>query len=167
VARARVERIWPATIGVHVAEHRAVARWGDAGLVSDAHVVFVPGVLDAEALALPRLSGPAGRQAEVRAAHAALTDALRDGPFAPVALDLNARGEWTARTAQGVELRLGRGRPIDAVAALNGPVRTALEGRLTEVAYVDLHYINGFAVGWRERVVDDRSPAERTEERRE
>ena len=168
VARARVERSWPATIGVHVREHRAIARWGDAGLLSDGNVVFVPGALDADALALPRLAGPDGRQAEVRAAHAALIDALRDGPFVPVALELNARGEWSARTAEGVELRLGRGAPIDAVSALNGPVRTALEGRLTEVAYVDLHYINGFAVGWREHVVvDARSPLDGTEERRE
>ena len=71
-------------------------------------------------------------------------------PFVPSALSENARGEWTAVTATGIELRLGRGAPTDAVARLAGPVRMALTERLQEVAYVDLHYVNGFAVGWRD-----------------
>ena len=89
-----------------------------------------------------------------RKAFIALREKLADTPFVPVALEQNARGAWNARTAEDIELRLGRGAPLDAVARLAGPVRTALEGRLKEVTYVDLHYINGFAVGWRESVGD-------------
>ena len=154
VARARVERAWPATVRVHVQEHRAVARWGESALLSDQDVVFTPPAVPADLAGAPRLSGPAGQQAVVREAYQGLLAQLADTPFVPVALDQNARGEWTARTEQGIELRLGRGAPLDAVARLSGPVRTALEGRLQEVTYVDLHYINGFAVGWREPVDD-------------
>jgi len=150
VARARVERAWPATVRVHVQEHRAVARWGDAALLSDQDVVFTPPAIPEDLAGAPRLAGPAGQQAAVREAYQGLRAQLADTPFAPTALEQNARGEWTARTEQGIELRLGRGAPLDAVARLAGPVRTALEGRLQEVTYVDLHYINGFAVGWRE-----------------
>ena len=154
VARARVERAWPATVRVHVQEHRAVARWGDKALLSDRDVVFTPPFVPADLADAPRLAGPAGQQAVVREAFAGLVDQLRDTPFAPVSLEQNDRGAWTARTEQGIELRLGRGAPLDAVSRLAGPVRTALEGRLQEVTYVDLHYINGFAVGWRESVGD-------------
>jgi cell division protein FtsQ len=150
VARARVERVWPATIHVDVLEHRAVARWDARALLSDQDIVFTPPVIPADLAGVPRLSGPPGQQAAVREAFALLQAQLADTPFAPVALEQNARGEWTARTAEGIELRLGRTAPLDAVPRLAGPVRTALEGRLQEVTYVDLHYINGFAVGWRE-----------------
>lgn len=158
VARARVERAWPDAVRVHVWEHQAVARWGEQALLSGEDVVFQPDTLAAELAVLPRLAGPDGQQAAVRAAFDALRGALADTPFLPVSLTQNARGAWTALTADGIELRLGRGEPTDAVALLAGPVRTALVGRLQEVTYVDLHYINGFAVGWRDRSDDDRSP---------
>jgi cell division protein FtsQ len=155
VARARVERAWPASVQVHVWEHRAIARWGDRGLLSSADVVFEPPSIDADLEALPRLAGPPGQQAVVRAAFDALRAQLADTPLVPAHLHQNARGEWTAITADGIELRLGREAPTAAVARLAGPVRTALEGRLQEVTYVDLHYFNGFAVGWREPLADD------------
>jgi cell division protein FtsQ len=139
---------------VHVQEHRAVARWGERALLSDHDVVFTPPAVPEDLADAPRLAGPDGRQGVVREAYDGLVAQLADTPFAPVELVQNARGEWTARTAEGIELRLGRGAPLEAVARLSGPVRTALEGRLQEVTYVDLHYINGFAVGWRESVGD-------------
>ena len=154
VAHARVERAWPATVRVHVQEHRAVARWGDKALLSDQDVVFTPPAVPPDLAGAPRLAGPDGQQSAVREAYQGLLAQLAETPFAPVAVEQNARGEWTARTEQGIELRLGRGAPLDAVARLAGPIKTALEGRLQEVTYVDLHYINGFAVGWRESVGD-------------
>lgn len=150
VARARVERAWPAAVRVHVWEHAAVARWGGQALLSAEGVVFTPGAIDADLAGLPQLAGPDGQQAAVRGAFEALRAELAGTPFVPARLAQNARGEWTAWTADGLELRLGRGEPTDAVAMLAGPVRSALAGRLQEVTYVDLHYINGFAVGWRE-----------------
>ena len=166
VARARVERAWPAAVRVHVWEHTAVARWGDRALLSDADIVFAPAAIDADLAALPRLVGPDGQQAVVRTAFETLRAQLADTPFVPVRLTQNERGAWTAWNADGLEMRLGRGEPTDAVALLAGPVRSALEGRLQEVTYVDLHYINGFAVGWREPGADAaRSPG--TEVRRE
>lgn len=154
VARARVERAWPAAVRVHVWEHRAVTRWGERSLLSADNVVFAPDSLAPDLEGLPRLAGPDGQQAQVRAAFEALRSQLADTPFAPVQLTQNARGAWTAFTADGLELRLGRGAPTDAVAMLAGPVRSALAGRLQEVTYVDLHYINGFAIGWREPDAD-------------
>lgn len=149
VARARVERSWPAAVRVHLWEHQAYARWGEKALLSTENIVFTPPALDDSLLALPKLAGPAGQQAAVRAAWEGLSQQLAATPFVPKQLVENERGEWLATTADGIELRLGRGTPLDAVARLSGPVRTALEGRLQEVSYVDLHYFNGFAVGWR------------------
>ncbi len=148
VAAARVERAWPATVRVHVQEHTPYARWGAASLLSESGVVFTPLARDLPE-GLPQLTGPDGQQAAVREAFEILNEQLAGTPFVPRSLARDARGEWTAVTADGIELKLGRGAPLETVARLSGPVRVALEGRLQEVAYVDLHYINGFAVGWR------------------
>lgn len=154
VAAARVERAWPDAVRIHVIEHRAWARWGEHALLSDRNVVFTPDALTEALTALPRLDGPERDAVAVRAAFEALRTQLEGTPFVPARLTLNERGEWTAWTAQDIELRLGRGAPTDAVAWLAGPVRTALAGRLQEVTYVDLHYVNGFAVGWRGGAAD-------------
>ena len=154
MARARVERAWPAAVRVRLWEHQPYARWGERSVLSTGNVVFTPPALDDDVLALPRLDGPPGAQAAVRAAWEGLSQQLAPTPFAPAALVENARGEWLATTTDGIELRLGRGAPLEAVARLAGPVRTALEGRLQEVSYVDLHYFNGFAVGWRDERTD-------------
>ena len=167
VARARVERAWPASVRVSLWEHQAYARWGDKSLLSTENVVFTPPALDDELAALPRLSGPKGQEPAVRAAWEVLSQQLAQTPFAPTGLAENERGEWTATTADGIELRLGRGAPLDAVARLSGPVRTALEGRLQEVSYVDLHYFNGFAVGWRDDRGEGAGPTRVAEVRRE
>lgn len=152
VAAARAERVWPGTVRVQVQEHTPYARWNDHALLSVSGAVFTPLAKDLPS-DLPQLSGPDGQQAEVREAFEMLNEQLAGTPFVPQRLARDARGEWTAVTAEGIKLKLGRLAPLETVtrtvATLAGPVRMALETRLQEVAYVDLHYINGFAVGWR------------------
>lgn len=151
VSRARVERVWPGTVRVDIDEHQPYARWGKEALLSQGGVVFTPGGEPPDGL--PLMDGPEGRQQAVRIAFEALRARLAQTPFVPVRLTLSVRGEWLAWTVDGIELRLGRSpdgeAPLAAAATLAGPVRRALEGRLQEVSYVDLHYIHGFAIGWR------------------
>lgn len=153
VSQARVERVWPATVRVDVDEHQPYALWGKQALLSQDGTVFTPALHEIPP-GLPQLDGPAGRQQSVRLAFEALRARLAPTPFVPVRLTLSPRGEWTAWTQDEIELRLGRSpdgeAPLAAAATLAGPVQRALEGRLQEVAYVDLHYIHGFAIGWRD-----------------
>jgi cell division protein FtsQ len=66
------------------------------------------------------------------------------------ALELDARGSWRMELSNGFELRLGReefDRRLRRFARIAAPLLTP---RAPEVAYVDLRYSRGFAVGWRE-----------------
>lgn len=149
VASARVDRVWPAELAVQVREREVFARWGAAEALSTEGVVFaatakeLPGVL-------PRLAGPAGRELEVMEMYRQLADRLTETAFAPTGLALDARGDWTAATTSGVELRLGRGSPLSSVERLKNVVLPALSSRLSQVRRVDLRYANGFAVAWRD-----------------
>jgi cell division protein FtsQ len=150
VARARVARVWPRRIAVRVWEREPVARWGDDGLVDTQGQTYTPPAKDlAEGAAdgLPRLAGPPGRAAEVLAAYRGLGKALAGSDFTPAGLKLDARGAWTLVTTAGLELRLGEDDPVDKAGLILGAVSRTLAGKLGEVAYIDLRYTNGFAVG--------------------
>jgi cell division protein FtsQ len=146
VARARVARIWPDRIVLRVWERQPVARWGEDGLVDAQGHVFTPPAADLSD-SLPRLAGPADRATEVLAAYDSLGKALRGSAFVPAGLKLDARGEWTLLTAAGIELRLGEDEPVDKVGLILGAVSRSLADKLDQVAYIDLRYTNGFAVG--------------------
>lgn len=147
VARARVERVWPDRLRVRVWERQPFALWGNDQLLDVDSRRFKPAPPFPEGL--PHLRGTDGGEAEIAETFRQLSLRLADGPFAIVGLTRDLRGEWTARTAGGLDLRFGRGDPAAALETLLGPARKALEERIADVAYVDLRYSNGFSVGWR------------------
>ncbi|PPE74182.1 hypothetical protein C3942_09110 [Solimonas fluminis] len=148
VARSRVERIWPGTLRVRVWEREPFARWNDGQLLDTESQVFAP---KAEEIPpkLPQLGGIEGHEREVMETYQRLAERLRSSPFVLAALTQDARGEWTARTRDGIELRLGRGTPDEKLDMLLGAVLHKLADELPQVDHIDLRYTNGFAVGWR------------------
>lgn len=146
VERARVDRSWPNAVNVRVWEHKAYARWSDGQVLSHGGTVFRPAEVPA---GLPQLGGPAGQEQRVREVWEALSFALTHTPFELSGLELGARDNWVATTVSGVELRLGRGDPLQRLPVLLGAAQQALEPALARVAHIDLRYANGFSVGWR------------------
>lgn len=151
VGRVRVERVWPATVRLRVWERLPVARWGEDRLLDADGSPFAPDGREVPAQ-LPQLSGEAGNAAVVLAMYRQLAARLDHTAFALAGLNQDARGDWTGRTASGIELRFGRGDPSRALDTLLGPATRALADRMEEIEHVDLRYTNGFSVGWREPV---------------
>lgn len=158
----RVERAWPDGLRVFVTEQVAVARWGESGLLNTRGELFLPDARDVPT-DLPQLQGPGGTESEVARLYLdtyprLLTVGLR---LERVALD--ARGAWNLTLGNGVEVRLGR---QDVAARLERFIRAAspvIATRVGDVAYVDMRYSNGFAIGWgRAGVSGDSSGAKGT-----
>ena len=147
VGHAEIHRSWPAAIVADVQERKPVARWGDSGLLDDEGRAFSPPAADLPA-GLPQLSGPADRVSDVWTAYQKLSATLDGSLFALAGLNLDARGEWTARTRGGITLRLGLDDPAAQGALIVGTVTRSLADRIAQVAYIDLRYPNGFSVGW-------------------
>jgi cell division protein FtsQ len=152
-----VRRRWPAELEIHVIEQEPAARWGDSGLLNTRGELFVR---DARHMPpeLPRLAGPEGSERLVARRYLDARATLAAVGFRLQALELDARGAWRMELSGGIELRLGR---QDFEQRLWRFVRIAaplLTPQVSKVAYVDLRYSRGFAVGWRERQED--SPAE-------
>jgi cell division protein FtsQ len=148
VAHARVSRVWPGRIALRVWERKPYALWGDKGLVDDDGHAFTPPPAELPQ-DLPRLAGPEGREAEVMQDYQEMAQALAGSAFAANGLQLDARGAWTLSTVAGIELRLGGDDPRGKLGLLQGAVLSTIGDKLDQVAYVDLRYSNGFAVGWK------------------
>lgn len=149
VARARAEREWPATVRVLIWEREPVARWSGGVLLDASAARFDPAGREV-ADTLPRLSGPEGSERRVLTMFTQMAAKLEGTPFALSGLRQDARGDWTATTFDGIELRFGRSDPLLSLDMLLGPAARALAMQLVEVEHIDLRYTNGFSVGWRE-----------------
>ena len=149
VARVRVERQWPGAISVRVWEREPYARWNDDSVIDTEAHAFTPHAGEIPT-GLPLLGGNPGHESEVAQTWQRLSPTLQDSALRLIGLSRDARGEWTARTTQGIELRFGQDPPDERLPVLKRVALRSLEGRWEQVQYIDLRYTNGFAVGWRE-----------------
>lgn len=148
VDRASVARSWPRALTVQVVEQTPVARWGDAGLVNLRGEVFVH---DSRHLPpeLPQLTGPEGQQAQMTGRYLAASPRLIEAGMRLTRMVLDERGAWELVLDNGVTLRLGREHVDERFERFMQAAARIVAARASEIAYVDLRYASGFAVGWR------------------
>jgi cell division protein FtsQ len=148
VDHARVQRRWPNSLHVTVVEQIAAARWDESGLLNTRGELFVRQAAHVPA-ELPRLSGPEGTESQVAERYLTTEGRMQEAGMRIAALRLDERGAWEMDLDSGVTVRLGR-RQVDE--RLDRFIRTAsqvIAHRLSDIAYVDMRYSNGFAIGWR------------------
>ncbi len=147
VASAEVHREWPLNVRIEIVERRPVARWAEDALIDERAEVFDPGLPINRSL--PLLHGPEGAEGEILDRFRRFSALLGANSLAVSELRVDARGAWSLIVRDGPQLRLGAEfldlRMKRALLAL----QTLNEEPGAEMAYVDLRYPNGFAVGWR------------------
>ncbi len=148
VDRASVARSWPRGLRVQVVEQTPVARWGEMGLVNTRGQVFVHDSRHIPA-ELPELVGPPGYEAEMTQRYLAALPRLTEAGMRLAQLKLDERGAWELALDNGVKLRLGRLLVDERFDRFMAAAVRIVAARATEIAYVDMRYANGFAIGWR------------------
>lgn len=147
VASVSVRRSWPHTLYINLVEEVPVARWNDAGLLDAQGRVFVRGDVSGYTT-LPLLNGPEGSAPDVLADYNSFTALTTPRGIGITQLTLDARGAASVRLRDGIEVRLGREDAAQRLARFGAVALPALGAQLPSVAYVDMRYTNGFAVGW-------------------
>jgi cell division protein FtsQ len=150
VAEAEVRRRWPDTLEVRITEEMPVACWGERGLLNAAGRVFLAQA-DHVPAELPRLSGPQGTEAQVTARYFQVQEQLEHRGMAAAAVSLDARGAWTIRLNNGVEVRFGADGIDERIDRFFHVLDVVVAQIAGDVGYVDMRYPNGFAIGWKKR----------------
>jgi len=143
-----IERDWPHGLTVLVIEQTAAARWGERGLLNTRGELF-----DSDERHIPpelaRLEGPEGKEALVAQRYLAAEGRLLQAGVRMTALRLDARGAWEFDLANGVTVRLGRRQVDERFEKFMTTALKLVTQRGEDIAYVDMRYTNGFAIGWR------------------
>lgn len=148
VDQASVQRSWPRGLKIEIVEQSAVARWDGTGLVNARGELFLSAAtfLPPE---LPELTGPAGSQQEATANYLMMQGRLTEVGLRLTTLTLDARGAWTLTLDDGVTVRLGRQQVSERFERFMAAAAKLVRSRATDIAYIDMRYGNGFAVGWK------------------
>ncbi|MGH8581667.1 MAG: cell division protein FtsQ/DivIB [Gammaproteobacteria bacterium] len=144
-----IRRVWPDQLQVTVLEQRAVAAWGERGLVNRDGQVFRPPRRSFPA-GLARLYGPPGSAARVLASLRVLEGLLARLEVRVTALRVSPRGSWEFDLENGLTVTVGRTdfqRRVTRFAKLYEQVFHGLD--MGRVNRVDLRYTNGFTVNSR------------------
>lgn len=148
VQSAAVERSWPRGLQIEIVEQTAVARWNNAGLVNASGALFVSEsrFIPSE---LPQLAGPTGSEGEVTQRYLGTQGRLTEIGMRLATLELDARGAWNLTLDNGVIVRLGRQQMDERFDRFMLAAARLVSQRSTDIAYVDMRYGNGFAIGWK------------------
>lgn len=143
-----VQRAWPRGLNVLVIEQVAAARWGERGLLNTRGELFAT---DERHIPpeLAQLSGPEGKEAEVARFYLAAEGRLQQAGLRLTAMRLDARGAWELDLANGVTVRLGRRQVDERFEKFITAALKLVTQRGEDIAYIDMRYTNGFAIGWR------------------
>lgn len=148
VAGSSVRREWPHTLHVDLVEEVPVARWNGDGLVDAEGRIFAQSGDPAYA-SLPLLQGRDADAEDVLAQYNTLAALLAPRGLAIASLTVDARGAATVELQDGIEVRLGREDAAGRLTRFSAMALPALNAKLAAIAYVDMRYTNGFAVGWK------------------
>jgi cell division protein FtsQ len=143
-----VQRAWPRGLDVSLTEQTAAARWGEHELLNTRGELF-----NADERHIPpelaQLSGPAGKESVVAQRYLAAEGRLLQAGLRLSAMRLDARGAWELDLANGVTVRLGRRQVDERFEKFMNTALKLVTQRGEDIAYVDMRYTNGFAIGWR------------------
>lgn len=147
VASASVRRSWPHSLYVDITEQQPLVRWNGDGLMDAQGRVFVHSG-DAAWNTLPILNGPEGSEQDVLAEYRSYEALLASRSLGLRQLTVDARGDASLQLASGLEVRLGRENAELRLERFISVALPTLTSQLADVAYVDMRYTNGFAVGY-------------------
>ncbi|MFC3908974.1 cell division protein FtsQ/DivIB [Legionella dresdenensis] len=145
--QAEIERIWPDTLKITLAEKIPVAIWNNALLTEKAEVFNEGSVLGDESL--PKLSGPVNQHQEVLQVYKKMSKILSIYGLHAAALAWRDNGAWELDLSNGIKLRLGKRDLETRITRFCKAYPAVFADKPEQLASVDLRYPRGMAVQWK------------------
>jgi len=167
VAQASVRRIWPDRLRVTLREHRALGAWADGRLLSEAGVLFVANVAEAEVFGpLPEFAGPDDAARDVANRYRDFSAQLAPLALAVDGIVVSDRRSWSVVAGAGgatTRIELGRDDAPDAVQRRMADVVVAYPLMMARVGgapeRIDARYANGIAAAPARKETSQRAPS--------
>jgi len=146
VEKVTLNRRWPDTLVVKIAEQKPIARWGDGFLNQRGEIVRVN---DASKLSgLPWLQGNEADAPEILQQYQDLSQLLRSRGLDVIALKCDNKKSWRLTIKNHIEIALGRDQVMEKMRRFVTVYDTHLSNVWLDVKSIDLRYTNGVAVRW-------------------
>lgn len=149
VKKASVQRVWPDTLIIEVVEHKAVAYWGERGLVSELGEIFYP---DKKTYPkeLPQFVATKGLVKNCLRYFNDASEMFAAINMKVLKVKFSSRQALTLTLDSGVELSLGRQNKLYRLQRFT-QVYLTLSERMSLIERIDMRYTNGFSVKWKQR----------------
>ncbi len=152
VAQASVRRIWPDTLGIEVAEQKAMARWANGGLVNQVGLSFKP-VVSSYPPRLPLFNGPENMLPVMGEQYRRNSALLVNVGLSIAEVKMTSRHSLTLKlnlpANNIIELALGREQTQLRLERFIIVYKKLLVAHVDEIKSIDLRYSNGMSVMWK------------------
>lgn len=149
ISEAGIKRVWPDRIVVEVKEHMAQARWNDIGVLSTEGNIFYPEVSSISEK-LPKFSGQDSRAKEILQHYFSVLEQLGPIGLTVRAVDVSPTGAWQIVLDNEIAIILGKTGINERLTRFVEVYQTRLKSQIERIAYIDLRYTNGIAIGWKQ-----------------
>ena len=143
----QIERLWPDTLKITLAEKTPVATWNNGMITGDAEFFNEGGALTDSSL--PHLSGPTNQQKEVLQVYKKMSKILSIYGLHAASLEWRDNQAWELTLANGLQLRLGKRDLETRIIRFCKAYPAVFAERAEQLASVDLRYPRGMAVQWK------------------
>ena len=145
----QVRKVWPNQLIITFVEHQPVARWGETGLLSQSGVLFFPHLRKGEFGQLPLLQGPISRRPEIWQQYLVMNKTLSSAHLHIQRLMVAQRGSWDVQLSNGILVFLGTNDILSRLDQFLGAYQRDLHLKDAQIAYADMRYTSGMAIGWK------------------
>lgn len=148
VDQVSVQRVWPSTLRIVLEQKHPVARFGEAHLLSNNGILFVPPDMHGTE-GLPYIDGPENRASQLWQDYLAFDKILLPLDLKILRLEVSPRLSYSLVLNNGITVYLGSVDMTERLALFARVYPKSLRPRLTQIEYVDMRYSSAMAVGWK------------------
>lgn len=148
VAQVVIQRVWPDRLKITLYEQIPQAVWNEKGILDTEAKIFYPS-LQSIPEKLPHFNGPEIKAVEMKQQYFHFLEKLTPLGLSISELNVEPDGTWQIRLNNGIKLILGKTALNERLERLMQVYTKNIQDKSHKIAYLDLRYHNGLAIGWK------------------
>ncbi|MBT7542586.1 MAG: cell division protein FtsQ [Gammaproteobacteria bacterium] len=145
---ADVRRVYPDEIEIYIIEHIPIAIWNDKMFLNDLGEIFFANDID---IKLPKIYSTNDRNKIIFKYFVTFSKNLIKNNIhnSVIKMDENNRRSLTIKLSSNIIIYLGSNDIMNKIDTFFKVYNSLNSSDLTKIRYIDMRYLNGFAVGWK------------------